>query len=145
VAFDPGAGLGRAAFFSMLKRLRPPAPPWDAIDWPPQVHLALFVHRVEGLAAGLYAYLRDDGVLPEWRSAMRPDFLWEPVNTNDPNGPNDLFLLVPFDCRQLANRVSCDQDIAEDASSASAWWRGSSRHCVNAANGFTGASIGSAA
>lgn len=120
VAFDPGAGLGRAAFLSMLKRLRPSAPPWDAIDWPPHVHLALFVHRVEGLEPGLYAYLRDDRVLPEWKTAMRPDFLWAPVNVNDPNDPddpnvpNDLFLLVPLDCRRLANRVSCDQDIAED-------------------------------
>ena len=29
-------------------RLQPDAPPWDAIDWPPQVHLAMFVHRVDG-------------------------------------------------------------------------------------------------
>jgi hypothetical protein len=46
---------------------------------------------------------------------MRPEFLWERVDDpNDPNDPNDLFLLVPIDCRRLANRVSCDQDIAED-------------------------------
>ena len=25
----------------------PGAPPWDAIDWPPHIHLLLFVHRVE--------------------------------------------------------------------------------------------------
>ena len=106
LAFDPGGGLGRDAFVSMLRRLRPPAPPWDAIDWPPHVHLALFVHRVKDLVPGLYAYLRDEMVLPEWRSAMRPDFLWEPVNMHDPNDPNDpngLFLLVPIDCRRLAN------------------------------------------
>ncbi len=37
----------------------PAAPPFDALDWPPHVHLALFVHRVEGLVPGVYAYLRD--------------------------------------------------------------------------------------
>jgi SagB-type dehydrogenase family enzyme len=106
LAFDGESGVSRDAFLTMLRRLRPPAPPWDAIDWSPQVHLALFVHRVEGLAPGLYAYLRDEAVLPDWKSAMRAEFAWEPVD--------DLFLLAPLDCRRLANRVSCDQDIAED-------------------------------
>ena len=80
---------------------------------PPQVHLALFVHRVLDLVPGVYAYLRDRAVLPEWQAAMRPDFLWERIaDPNDPDG--SLFLLLPIDCRRMANRVSCDQDIAED-------------------------------
>jgi SagB-type dehydrogenase family enzyme len=107
VAFDAQSGLSRDAFVSMLRRTRPPAPPWDAVDWPPQVHLALFVHRVADLTPGVYAYLRDPAVLPAWKAAMRPDFLWEEVE-------DGLFLLVPIDCRRAANRVSCDQDIAED-------------------------------
>ncbi len=120
LAFDGRGVLERAAFFSMLDRLRPPAPPWDAIDWPPQVHLVLFVHRVHGLVPGVYAYLRDDEARAEWQEAMRPDFLWEPVAANDPNDPNGsnessgLFLLVPIDCRHIANRLSCDQEIAAD-------------------------------
>ena len=120
LAFDARGVLEREAFFRMLHRLRPPAPPWDAIDWPPQVHLVLFVHRVQNLAPGVYAYLRDDAVRAEWQAAMRPDFLWEPVHRNDsngqndPNDPNGLFLLVPIDCRQMANRLSCDQDIAAE-------------------------------
>jgi SagB-type dehydrogenase family enzyme len=117
LAFDGHSGLRRDVFFSMLHRLRPPAPPWDAIDWPPQVHLVLFVHRVEGVVPGVYAYLRDDITRADWQAAMRAEFLWERVNQNDPNDPNDpneLFLLVPIDCRRLANRVSCDQEIAED-------------------------------
>ncbi len=109
-AFDPSAPpLARDAFFAMLDRLQPGAPPWDAIGWPPHVHLAIFVHRVEGLVPGLYAYLRGPSVLAEWKAAMRPEFLWERIN-----GPNDLFLLVPIDCRQMGKRVSCDQDIAAD-------------------------------
>ena len=133
LAFDAQSGLRRDAFLAMLRRLRPPSPPWDAIDWPPHVHLVLFVHRVEGMVPGIYAYLRDDAVQAEWKAAMRSEFLWERLNdtndTNDPNDPNDrndpndpndpndsndLFLLVPIDCRRMANRVSCDQEIAED-------------------------------
>jgi len=91
----------------MLQRLRPPAPPWDLIDWPPHVHLALFVHRVQDVTPGVYAYLRDDAVLEEWRASMRAEFLWEAVSAG-------LWLLVPIDAGRLANRLSCDQDIAED-------------------------------
>ena len=93
----------------MLARLQPGAPPFDAIDWPPHVHLAMFVHRVEGLTSGVYAYLRDPAVHEEWKQAMRPEFLWERPEAGAP-----LYLLVPIDCRRMANRVSCDQDIAED-------------------------------
>jgi SagB-type dehydrogenase family enzyme len=120
VAFDGRSGLPRDVFFMMLDRLRPPAPPWDAIDWLPQVHLALFVHRVEGLVPGVYAYLRDDTVRAEWQAAMRSEFLWEPVTGSDQQDPhgvsesNGLFLLVPIDCRRVANRLSCDQEIASD-------------------------------
>jgi SagB-type dehydrogenase family enzyme len=107
LAFDARSGLRRDAFVGMLRRLRPVGSPWDAIDWPPQVHLALFVHRVADLTPGLYVYLRDPAVAPDWKAAMRPDFLWEEVDEG-------LFVLVPIDCRRAANRVSCDQDIAED-------------------------------
>jgi SagB-type dehydrogenase family enzyme len=107
VAFDTKSGLARDYFLSMLSRLRPGAPPWDAIHWPPQVHLVLFIHRVEGLTPGAYAYLRDVRVLEEWRAAMRPEFLWEPVT-------DGLFLLFPSDMTWTANRLSCDQDIAAD-------------------------------
>jgi SagB-type dehydrogenase family enzyme len=120
VAFDGQSSLGRDAFCSMLDRLRPPAPPWDAIDWSPHVHLVLFVHRVEGLVPGVYAYLRDEAVQSEWQKAMRPDFLWEPVDRLAQPGPDalgkprGLFLLVPIDCRSIAQRLSCDQEIAAD-------------------------------
>jgi hypothetical protein len=121
VAFDAQSGLARDAFFSLLARLRPGAPPWDAIDWPPHVHLVLFIHRVEGLTPGVYAYLRDPAALEEWRAAMRPEFLWE--RRNDPNPPSPdgfgeagsaLYLLFPSDVMWTANRLSCDQDIAAD-------------------------------
>jgi SagB-type dehydrogenase family enzyme len=118
VAFDARSRLPRERFLGMLARTLPAAPPWDAIDWPPHVHLAVFVHRVDGLTPGVYAYLRDAAVLPEWRAAMRPEFLWESL-PNGPNGPNDpndanLFLLFPSDVMWTANRISCDQDIAAD-------------------------------
>lgn len=107
VAFDGRSTLPRQRFLSMLSKLNPGSPPFDAIDWPPHVHLALFVHRVEGLVPGVYAYLREASVVDEWRAAMRPEFLWEPV-------ADRLCLLLPTDVKWAANRVSCDQEIASD-------------------------------
>jgi SagB-type dehydrogenase family enzyme len=120
VAFDARSTVPRERFFSMLARVQPCAPPWDAIDWPPHVHLVVFVHRVAGLTPGVYAYLRAASALDEWRQAMRPEFLWERISKNDPNDPNDsndpngLYLLFPSDVIWPATRVSCDQDIAGD-------------------------------
>jgi nitroreductase len=107
LAFDARSMLPRERFAGMLAKLEPAAPPFDALDWPPHVHLVLFVHRVEGLVPGVYAYLRHTSVLDEWRSMMRPEFLWEPLSDR-------LFLLLPADVTWAANRLSCDQEIASD-------------------------------
>jgi hypothetical protein len=107
LSFDAKSSLSRERFIAMLATLHPAAPPFDAFDWEPHVHLALFVHRVDGLVPGVYAYLRDVAVLDEWRSVMRSQFLWEPV-------ADRLFLLLPIDVTWAANRVSCDQEIASD-------------------------------
>jgi hypothetical protein len=48
VAFDGRSSLPRETWLAMLERLLPGAPPWDALDWPPHVHLVLFVHRSKG-------------------------------------------------------------------------------------------------
>ncbi len=106
VAFDPRPRLPLDTLRSMLLRLRPGAAPWDVLDWAPHVHLVLFIHRVDGLVPGVYVFLRDGQAEPELRAAMRSEFLWEPVH--------DLFLLLPTDVTWVANRLSCDQDIAGD-------------------------------
>jgi SagB-type dehydrogenase family enzyme len=107
LAFDGRSALPRAAFVAMLAKLQPSLSPFDALDWPPHVHLALFVHRVDGLVPGVYVYLRDASVIDEWRSVMRPEFLWERAD-------DQLFLLLPTDVTWAANRMSCDQEIAGD-------------------------------
>ena len=107
LAFDGRSALPREAFFAMLAKLHPSLPPFDALDWAPHVHLAIFVHRVEGLVPGVYAYVRDPSVVDTWRSVMRPEFLWEQAG-------DQLFLLLPTDVTWAANRISCDQEIASE-------------------------------
>jgi SagB-type dehydrogenase family enzyme len=107
LAFNPQGALRREAFLGMLARLRPGAPPWDLIDWPPQVHLALFVHRVVDITPGIYLFPRDPAATDALRMAMRSEFLWEAV-------AEGLYLLAPLDVQETARQLSCNQDIAGD-------------------------------
>ncbi|MGH7165427.1 MAG: SagB/ThcOx family dehydrogenase, partial [Nitrospiraceae bacterium] len=87
--------------------------PWDAIPWAPTIHLALFVHRVDGLPPGLYMLVRDRAILSMLRQATHSHFAW----SSPPGCPDTLplFLLHEGDIRQLAAQVSCHQDIAGDS------------------------------
>jgi SagB-type dehydrogenase family enzyme len=110
LAFDGRSTLPADMFFAMLARAMPSAGvPFDALWWTPCVHLALFVHRIEGLSPGLYLLARRDDADGVLRAALVRDFLWERVHHDLP-----LFCLARGDCRSLAARLSCDQDIAAD-------------------------------
>jgi SagB-type dehydrogenase family enzyme len=110
VALDGRSSISADRFFAILARAMPAAaPPWDALWWDARIHLALFVHRVDGVDPGLYLLVRNDRALDALRRAMTRDFLWERATDRLP-----LFLLARGDCRRLAGRVSCDQEIAAD-------------------------------
>jgi SagB-type dehydrogenase family enzyme len=110
VAFDGVSPTDRPTFVGILDAAMPgPTAPWAALWWRPQIHLAVFVHRVEGLEPGLYLLVREETAIGPLRDAIRPDFLWEPVD-----GTRSLFVVARGDCRGLARRLSCDQEIAAD-------------------------------
>ncbi len=95
------------------RRLAERPMPWDVIPWEPTIHLALFVHRVDGLASGLYMLVRDRSKVEPLREAMHGEFAW----TTPPTCPAELplFLLVEGDARRSAVQVSCHQEIAGDS------------------------------
>jgi len=110
VAFDGSSFTDRETFLRMLGRTIPDAgPPWSSLWWSPCIHLVLFVHRVEGVAPGLYLLARATEALPRIRAACRNEFAWSKVSEQA-----SLWLLREGDCRSLARRLSCDQDIAAD-------------------------------
>jgi hypothetical protein len=78
----------------------------------PRVHLAVFVHRVEGLAPGLYAFARSDAVHAQLRAATRARFAWERPRNCPEHLP--LFLLAERDLRDAARIAGCHQEIAAD-------------------------------
>jgi SagB-type dehydrogenase family enzyme len=121
LAFDGKTSISLGGFFTMLGRVMPrgecdlckPPMPWDVLPWRPSIHLALFIHRVDDLAPGVYMLVRDPEKLGLLRRAMHQQFAW----TSPPGCPEDLplFLLQEGDARQLASVLSCHQDIAGDS------------------------------
>ncbi|MGE3507389.1 MAG: SagB/ThcOx family dehydrogenase [Vicinamibacterales bacterium] len=110
VAFDGMSSMSRDRLLSMLDRLMPTASaPWDTLWWTARTHLLLFVHRVTGLMPGLYVLPRSRDGESLLRNALGREFEWEPVD-----GPVPLARLASGDCRRMAQRVSCDQEIAAD-------------------------------
>jgi hypothetical protein len=73
------------------------------------VHLLLFVHRVDGLVPGLYVLGRSRASFERLLAAIRRPFTPEVAHADLP-----LVRLAAGDCRGLARRLSCDQDIAAD-------------------------------
>jgi len=111
VALDGVSSIPADPFVDMLRRVIPrgDVAPWDAVWWDARIHLALLVHRVDGVEPGLYLLVRNEPAIDRLRAACRRDFLWTPARSDLP-----LFLLARGDCRALARRISCDQDIAAD-------------------------------
>ena len=112
LAFDGSSPIDRSVFFRMLSATMPGRTGRtlsDLLWWTPRIHLLLFVHRVANLAPGLYLLARDPAALDRINTACRREFVWEPAHADLP-----FVSLARGDCRQLAARLSCDQDIAAD-------------------------------
>ena len=107
--------MERDAFYRMLLRTlpRPGAAPFAMLPWPPRVHLAIFVHRVTGLAPGLYLLARDPGRPTDAACGAEAGVcLGDSADGCPPELP--LFRLASGDTRGIASRISCGQDIAAD-------------------------------
>jgi SagB-type dehydrogenase family enzyme len=114
VAMDGFTSIPRTSFFRMLLRTMP-APrqiPFTTLPWEAHTHLALFVHRVDGLTPGLYFLLRNVREKEELRSAMRGSFVWK--KPDDCPDALELYLLAQGNFRKAAMQISCFQEIAGD-------------------------------
>ena len=112
VAMDGRTKITRETFYQFLIKTIPQACPlpFQTLPWEPNVHLGLFVHRVDDLPRGLYFLLRNKSHLQDLKAKFNHDFLWK-----KPEGcPSelDLFLLEQGDFRRPSASVSCGQEIA---------------------------------
>ena len=85
-------------------------PPFSAWNWPPQVHVLLFVHRVVGVEPGLYLLPRAPQAVAELQAAFTGDYAWQKIDA-----PCELYRLTAGNVRQAAKTLSCHQPIASDS------------------------------
>lgn len=126
VAFDGQTSIPVSQFFSMLGQVFPCSDlsvtqrpmPWDTLPWDPMIHLALFVHRVDGLLPGMYFLLRrsDEDLHRTFQSAMHEQFLW----TTPEGCPNSLplYLLEDGNAQNIAMQLCCGQEIGRQSAFA---------------------------
>ena len=120
VAFDGKTSISAQQFFTMLERVmpypdRPVAQrpmPWDSLPWDPTIHLALFVHRVDGLLPGIYMLLRnaDPALKAIFQQAMHEQFVWTIPEQCPASLP--LYLLEDGNAQRIAMQLSCHQEVA---------------------------------
>ena len=106
--------ITREAFYRMLHKTLPVqgVVPFSTLPWKPHIHLAIFVHRVDDLPAGLYVLVRDSSQRAALEDALTKAHQWgQPVGCPP---QLELYCLIEADVQQAARQVSCFQDIASD-------------------------------
>lgn len=113
-AFNRDIEISSEQFFVMLDHLLPREhiAPWSSLAGKPVMHCVLFVHRVNGLAPGLYALPRTENGEQKMRGAMREEFNWQPVDGAPSHLP--LYELLRAKAERTAANLSCQQAIAAD-------------------------------
>jgi len=109
-AFDRDFRTGAENFFAIIDKTIP-APskaPFETLHHGPRINLLIFVHRVEGLAKGLYMLMRNRAGMEDLKGEMSKDFLWKETEYKN------LYLLVEGDLTEEARFIFCQQDIAGD-------------------------------
>ncbi|MDD4912783.1 MAG: nitroreductase family protein [Sideroxydans sp.] len=107
-AFDGVSVLPRAVFRRILSSLLPGGSPvWDVWTTAARVHPVLLVHRVEGVAPGVYVMPRNGAKQASLRAAFRETFTWEAADSELP-----LYQLIAARAGKTARTLSCHQDIA---------------------------------
>jgi SagB-type dehydrogenase family enzyme len=112
VAMDGETRISKETFYQFMATTIPETCPlpFQIFPWDPQIHLGLFVHRVDGLAEGLYFLVRNKNHLSDLITRLKNDFTWDKPESCPQN--LNLFLLKEGDFRGTATSVSCGQEIA---------------------------------
>ncbi|MCU7843012.1 MAG: SagB family peptide dehydrogenase [Candidatus Thiodiazotropha sp. (ex Monitilora ramsayi)] len=114
-AFSGQRSLPKRDFICLLDSLLPrqTAVPWRAWPYLAQIHLVLFVHRVDEITPGLYLFPRRPEILETLTGEMDRQFSFEKPEEIPHHLP--LYRLTIADTQQAARIISCHQDIAADS------------------------------
>lgn len=115
VAMDGRTRISRDGFYRICQKTLavPGNIPFSTLPWKPHIHLAIFVHRVDDLPAGLYFLVRDPSQKPALEAALtRVDQWRRPFDCPE---QMELYCLMEGDVREPARQISCSQEIASDS------------------------------
>lgn len=114
VAMDGETRISSTTFYRMLDRTLavPGRAPFDTLPWKSHLHLALMVHRVDGVPPGLYLLVRDPAQREILDQALTEADPWHQPPGCPPTLP--LYCLIERDTRNAAREIACRQDIASD-------------------------------
>jgi SagB-type dehydrogenase family enzyme len=112
IAFDGQTVLSATNFFQILAAISPDTQslPFDCWQQAAHIHPVFYIHRVEGLNAGLYALPRSEQGLALMKEKFRDQFEWQKPEQCPDDIP--LYSLVKAKCQNAAKTLSCHQDIA---------------------------------
>jgi SagB-type dehydrogenase family enzyme len=114
VAMDGQTRISRDTFYRILQRTLavPGNIPFSTLPWKPHIHLAIFVHRVDDLPAGLYVLVRDPAQKGALEAALTQADRWRrPLECPE---PLELYCLIQTEAGEAARQISCFQEIASD-------------------------------
>ncbi len=114
VAMDGETRISRDTFYRILQKTLavPGNIPFSTLPWKPHIHLAIFVHRVDDLPAGLYFLVRDASQRKALEAALTKAGLWRrPCGCPE---ELELYCLIEGDARESARKISCLQEIASE-------------------------------
>lgn len=108
--FDTHYVMPKEIFFSLLAQLQPSEQaPWQSLSTPQHINLIFFIHRVEGLAAGIYLLPSVSRLSQILQSALNHHFQCEPVE----GSPLQLLATAtPAELHRITRSLHCHQDIA---------------------------------
>lgn len=115
VAMDGETRISRDTLYRILQKTLavPGNIPFSTLPWKPHIHLAIFVHRVEDLPAGLYFLVRDPSQKEALEVALTQANPWQrPCGCPE---QLELYCLIEADAREPARQISCFQEIASDS------------------------------
>lgn len=104
------AALPSVTFYRLLSAVLAETAAFALWPWRANVHLFIFVHRVEGLTPGLYALIRDHAAVKPLQAATSDIFVWQQQRDKVP-----FYQLYAGDMKQPAKTISCHQSIASDS------------------------------
>ena len=118
LAMDGRSTISKETFYRMMVHVSPHLGKniIAVLPWYARVSLAIFIHRVDDLPAGLYLLARNPDHEPSLRKALRSDFSWD--KPEDCPESLHLYLLQLANTIDTARMVSCHQDIAADGAFA---------------------------